>query len=179
MPIDVKSPDFTEAEARRATIRMIVKGETKGDPVLLAALIEAQDEEIVQLGAAVKYVAEALATFRRLVCKAAWALALPGSTGGNHTGFPEGVGAGHIHDVLNEEARDAFAELAALDTTAYAPQPADAGNLIPGTGTADVPPRYETRDGRQFGYQALHGHHPPCLHCGEPASEHPCPAVPS
>ena len=28
-----------------------------------------------------------------------------------------------------------------------------------------------------FGYQSRDGHHTPCVHCGEPASEHECPEV--
>jgi hypothetical protein len=46
---------------------------------------------------------------------------MPGATGANHAGFPIGVGAGHVHPILNEDAQQAFADLAALDTSGYAP----------------------------------------------------------
>ena len=97
--------------------------------------------------ATIAWLKEAFLEARALGCKAAWAVAMPGSTGGNHTGFPDGVGAGHIHDVLNEDAREILAGLAALDRSGYAPQAADVGTLIPGTGTGEppVPPQYAER----------------------------------
>jgi hypothetical protein len=61
METKVKTHDFTEAEARRTALRMIIKGETAGDPVLLAAILEAQEEEIEQQEAALKYQGEVLA----------------------------------------------------------------------------------------------------------------------
>jgi hypothetical protein len=173
----VKTQDFSEAEARRTTIRMILKGETKGDPVLLAAFLEAQEEEITQLKASLKYMGEALGAFKTLVSKAAWTLGVPAAA--NLTGADEmcqlhadGECSNHFHALLSEDARQAFAALARLDTSGYAP----CRGTAPDGGSNAAHPL--------FGYARVSGGYDsavetPCVHCGEPASEHPCPAVPS
>lgn len=56
--------------------------------------------------------------FRALVCKAAWAIVFPGQ---NITGFAGDEGTRHCHDMLAGDALAAFADLAALDPSGYAP----------------------------------------------------------
>jgi len=178
----VKTQDFSEAETRRTTIRMILKGETKGDPVLLAAILEAQEEEITQLKASLRYMGEALGTFKSLVCKAAWVLGLSNisyTAGTDEKLYVRRVGEYHEvplrfhrHALLTEEQVGALRNLAALDPSGYAPCE---GVSPDGASNAAHP---------LFGYARVSGGYDsavetPCVHCGEPASEHPCPAVPS
>ena len=66
--------------------------------------------------------------FRAQTCKAAWAVAMPGSEVGNLTAFvrvrPGCKGrdrTGHTHAILTPEQRQVLAELAALDPSGYAP----------------------------------------------------------
>jgi hypothetical protein len=155
---NVKTQDFTEAESRRVALRAILRGDLrgKGAIVIFAAILEAHDEENIQLMAAVKYAGEALnilkgqfREFRARTCKAAWALTWPGSDVQPGTSLEIPLSAEHhAHDALHPDARDALAALAALETSGYAPVPA-VGTLIPGTGTGEppIPPRYETRPG--------------------------------
>ena len=160
MPTDVKTKDFTEPEARRLTIRAVLKGDLspEGSVVMLAAVAEAQEEEVTQLRAALGYVNETLRLlkeFRARACKAAWAVGLT-----NRSGFSGEINQTlsenfylalepHSHQLLTDEQCAALAALAAEDTSGYAPAPVDAGVLIEGTGTGEppVPPRYETRPG--------------------------------
>ncbi|MCJ7510008.1 MAG: hypothetical protein MUP14_03870 [Dehalococcoidia bacterium] len=130
---DVKTQDFSEPEARRLAIRAVLKGDLspEGSVVMLAAVTEAQEEEITQLSAALGYANETLRLFkefRALVCKAAWALAMPGSEAANMTGFAGSERElrqenfkGHAHGVFTEEQRQGLAALAAVDTSGYAP----------------------------------------------------------
>ena len=82
---------------------------------LLASVLNAQEEELAELR-----------HFRAVVCKAAVWFAQPGSDA-HLTGFQEwaepaseGVERGHVHGFLIPEAREAVAQLAALDTSLWA-----------------------------------------------------------
>lgn len=142
--------DFTEAEARRTDLQIIMKGDLRPSEavVLLAAIGEAQEDALAQEQQANAALLGFFEEFRRLVCTAAHALAMPGACGENRTGFPDGVGAGHVHEVFSEDGHQGLAAVAALDTSGYAPHPEDVGTLVEGTGTGEppVPPRYETRE---------------------------------
>ena len=171
---EVKSPDFSEPEARRLTIRAVLKGDLSldGSVVMLAAVAEAQEEELTQLRATLGYVnetvrllKEAFLEARALGCKAAWALGMTDVVGFTKRSTPTEELPGHTHELFTEEQLAALRPLAALDTRGYAPPdsdggpnrevmgfsvgptPEDAGTLIPGTGTGEppVPPQYAER----------------------------------
>jgi len=98
---------------------------------LLLGLLKVQVTEIAKLK-----------EFRARTCKAAWALSMPGSDA-SMTGFVH-VGPGcegpectrHAHTILTHDAQRAFADLAALDPSGYAPCQGIAPN---GSGTPDHP----------------------------------------
>lgn len=162
---------FTEAGARRAAIRMILKGDggANSDTVILAAILEAQEEEIKAQGDALRYQGEAFREFRALVCRVAWALLLPNvessrltSLGRPSNGVPISP-SWHVHAWAEDDAIEALKVLAAYDTSGYAPParepPPDGGS---------------NREHPLYGYQSdERGGR--CDDCGEPPDSHGCP----
>jgi hypothetical protein len=110
--------------------------------------------------------------FRRAVCTAAHAVALPGSDA-LRTGFEDACGlhgpdcTAHAHELLTDEAREALAALAALDESGYGP--AHGGSLMAHGILGPAQPGPTGYDGGD--------HAEPCLVCGAGASVHLCPAV--